>query len=66
MLFRLTRLVVSCVVLGTGVAVLLVAALGSDGYSTMVNGLSLALGLEFWVVNLGVGVAFVKNALVGH
>lgn len=62
MLRKMIRLVVSCAVLGSGVALLLVAALGSDGYSTMVNGISLALDLEFWVVNLGVGVAFVALA----
>lgn len=62
MLIRLTRLVVSCVILGTGVAVLLIAALGSDGYSTMINGLSIALDVKFWVVNLVVGIVFVALA----
>lgn len=40
---KLVQLVVSCVVLGTGVALLFEAALGSDGYSTLVNGLSVIL-----------------------
>lgn len=48
--------------LGTGVALLLAADLGSDGYSTLVNGIVRATGLEFWVVNLFVGVAFVGLA----
>ena len=56
------RLVGSCVVLGVGVSLLLLAALGSDGYSTLVSGLTLALGVPFWVVNLAVGVALITLA----
>jgi uncharacterized membrane protein YczE len=59
---RLVQLVVSCVVLGVGVSLLLDARLGSDGYSTLVNGLSLATGAEFAVVNLVVGVLLVAMA----
>lgn len=55
-------LLVSCVVLGVGVAMLLEAALGSDGYSTLINGLSIATGAPFVVVNLVVGVLFVAMA----
>lgn len=62
MILRVVRLVVSCVVLGVGVAMLLLAALGSDGYSTMVNGLSLALDLDFWIVNLAIGAGLVALA----
>ena len=36
--------VLGCLVLGTGVAMLLTADLGSDGYSTLVNGVSKATG----------------------
>ena len=36
---QVVQLVVSCFVLGVGVGLLLDAALGSDGFSTMVNGL---------------------------
>ena len=61
-LFKVIRLVVSCVILGIGVAMLLIAALGSDGYSTMINGLSIALGAEFFVVNFVVGVLLVAMA----
>ena len=61
-LFKVVRLVVSCVVLGIGVAMLLIAALGSDGYSTMINGLSIALDVEFFWVNLAVGIALVGMA----
>ena len=61
-LFRVVRLVVSCVVLGIGVAMLLIAALGSDGYSTMINGLAIALDVGFFWVNLVVGIALVAMA----
>ncbi|WP_332643917.1 YczE/YyaS/YitT family protein [Aeromicrobium sp.] len=61
---QLIRLTVSCVILGIGVAMLLIAALGSDGYSTMVNGLSIAFDVKFWVVNLVVGILLVLMAWV--
>lgn len=61
---RVVQLCVACVVLGVGVAFLLEAALGSDGYSTLVNGLSLATGLPFWMVNFFVGVALILLAWV--
>ena len=53
-----------CVVLGVGVGLLLVADLGSDGYSTFVNGLTIRTGFAFWVVNLVVGVVLVALAAV--
>lgn len=59
---RLTQLVVSCIVLGVGVALLLDASLGSDGYSALVNGLSIASGLPFALVNLGVGLLLIGLA----
>lgn len=59
---RLTLLLAGCIVLGFGVAVLLTADLGSDGYSTLVNGIALSTGLSFWLANLLVGVAFVAAA----
>ena len=55
-------LLVGCVVLGTGVAMLLTADLGSDGYSTFVNGLALSTGITFWVANTIVGVVLVAMA----
>lgn len=61
---RVTQLVVSCFVLGFGVTLLLNARLGSDGFSTMVNGLHLALDQPFWLVNLVVAVIFVALAWV--
>lgn len=51
-----------CVVLGVGVGLLLAADLGSDGYSTFVNGLALRTGAAFWVMNLVVGVVLVGLA----
>ncbi len=59
---RLTLLIGGCIVLGIGVALLLTADLGSDGYSTLVNGIALSTGLSFWLANLVVGVAFVAAA----
>lgn len=51
-----------CVILGIGVGLLLGADLGSDGYSTLVNGVAMALDLEFWIANLAIGVLFVALA----
>lgn len=57
-------LLVGCVVLGTGVAMLLTADLGSDGYSTFVNGIALTTGIAFWIANLVVGAALVALAML--
>ena len=59
---QLVQLVVGCVVLGLGVAMLLTADLGSDGYSTMVNGIALASGMSFLLANTLVSVAFLALA----
>jgi len=59
---RSILLVGGCIVLGIGVGLLLTADLGSDGYSTLVNGIALSTGLSFWLANLVVGVAFVAAA----
>lgn len=56
------RLVVSCLVLGLGVGLLLLAALGSDGYSTLVNGASITLGVPFLLVNCVLAVILVGLA----
>ena len=61
---RAGLLLAGCVVLGIGVGMLLTADLGSDGYSTFVNGLAHQLGLSFWVVNLVVGALLVVMAAV--
>ncbi len=61
-LLRATQLLVSCAVLGVGVALMLDARLGSDGYSMFVSGIALASGRAFWVVNLVVGVLLVLMA----
>jgi uncharacterized membrane protein YczE len=57
-------LLIGCTVLGTGVAMLLAADLGSDGYSTFVNGLALTTGVGFWIVNLLVGAVLVALAML--
>ena len=56
---RVLQLVVSCAVLGIGVALLLDARLGSDGYSMFVHGLVLTSGAGFWLVNTVVGLVLV-------
>ncbi len=64
MVRRAVQLVLSCALLGVGIALLLDAALGSDGYSTLINGLRLALDQPFWLVNLVVAIVFVALAWV--
>jgi uncharacterized membrane protein YczE len=61
---RLALVVVGCVVLGTGVALLLTADLGSDGYSTLVNGVSKSTGISFLLANLLISLLFVLVAAV--
>lgn len=61
---RLARLFGGCLVLGSGVALLLVADLGSDGYSTLVNGLARSSGMPFVAANLIVSVGFLTLSLV--
>lgn len=61
---RLAILVAGCLVLGFGVGLLLTADLGSDGYSTLVNGISKRTGVEFFYVNLAVSAAFLVLAAV--
>jgi uncharacterized membrane protein YczE len=59
---RLVQYFVSCTVLGVGVGLLLLPSLGSDGYSTLVNGISLASGVPFAAVNVAVAAGFVAVA----
>lgn len=49
-------------VLGVGIAMLLTADLGSDGYSTLVNGLSIGTDIAFWLSNLLVSAGFLLAA----
>ena len=56
------QLVLACTVLGTGVGFLLEADLGSDGYSSLVNGLTIVSGRPFWMLNIVVGAAFIVMA----
>lgn len=58
------QLVLACLVLGVGVALLLESAMGSDGYSTLVSGLTIATGVPFWAMNIAVGAAFIGLAWV--
>ena len=62
MSLRLLLLLGGTLTLGAGVALLLAADLGSDGYSTLVNGITLAAGIPFVVANTLVSIAFVLLA----
>ncbi len=59
---RYVQLVLGCTVLGAGVALVLTAELGSDGYSTLVSGFTIWSGLPFWLLNAVVGAVFVGVA----
>jgi uncharacterized membrane protein YczE len=59
---RVLMLVLGCVVLGIGVAMLLTADLGSDGFSTLVNGLSIATGMSFLAANALISLLFLVLA----
>ena len=59
---QLLLLAGGCVVLGAGVALLLTADLGSDGFSTLVNGVSIATGVSFWTANVLVSLVFLAAA----
>jgi uncharacterized membrane protein YczE len=59
---RLALLFLGCVVLGLGVGLLLTADLGSDGYSTLVNGIARTSDWAFVVANIAVSVVFLALA----
>ncbi|HET9423476.1 MAG TPA: hypothetical protein VFO49_20230 [Nocardioides sp.] len=61
---RIAMVVLGCVVLGAGVAMLLTADLGSDGYSTLVNGVSKATGISFLLANMLISLLFLLVAAV--
>jgi uncharacterized membrane protein YczE len=63
---RLVQLVAGCVVLGMGVALLLTPALGSDGFSTLVSGISRSTGMPFVLANAAVSAVFVALAWIRH
>lgn len=59
---RALLLLSGCAILGTGVALILLADLGSDGFSTLVNGFRLATGLPFFVSNVIISASFLVLA----
>lgn len=59
---RIVRLLLGCMVLGIGVGLLLTADLGSDGFSTLVNGIARAWHWPFFGVNALVSVVFLALA----
>lgn len=60
---QLVLLLGGCLVLGVGVAMLLTADLGSDGYSTLVNGVSIGADVPFLWANTLVSAAFLVLAV---
>jgi uncharacterized membrane protein YczE len=58
------QLVVGCFVLGVGVTLLLTPALGSDGFSSLVNGVAIATGMPFVIANVLVSAGFLTLAWV--
>jgi uncharacterized protein len=56
---RFTLLVLGSTTLGLGVALLLNTHLGSDGYSTLLQGTSIALAVPFVVATIGLATLFV-------
>ena len=61
---RTALLLGGCVVLGAGVSMLLTADLGSDGFSTMVNGVAIGLDTPFVLANTAISVIFLLLAAV--
>lgn len=59
---RVAWLVGSLVVLAVGVAMLLASRLGADGYSTLINGLTIASGWPFALVTILVAAVFIGAA----
>jgi uncharacterized membrane protein YczE len=59
---RAAQLVLSFAVLGAGVTLLLDSRLGSDGYSTLINGLHLSTGIAYAAVNVLISASFVLVA----
>ncbi len=62
---RLLQLFAGCTILGIGVTMLLTPALGSDGFSSLVNGISISSGMPFVLANLLVSIGFLAIAMVG-
>src|SRR3954453_16309850 len=59
---RALMLVAGSVVLGAGVSMLLTADLGSDGFSSLVNGAAMRTDTAFVVANTAISAAFLLVA----
>lgn len=56
------QVVLATALLGFGVALLLDARLGADGYAMLIDGVSIRLGWEFLIVNTVISAIFVSAA----
>lgn len=63
---RGAQLITACVVLGIGVGLVLTARLGSDGYSSLVNGIVRTADVPYAAVNPAVGLSAVLLAWGRH
>jgi uncharacterized protein len=61
---RIALVLLGCVVLGIGVAMLLTADLGSDGYSTLVNGVAMTADISSLLANTLISLLFLLVAAV--
>jgi len=61
---RPAQLVLGCIVLGLGIALLLQARLGADGYTMLVSGIVATSGVAFWIVNTTCGIVLVLLAML--
>lgn len=59
---RVALMVGGCVIIGLGVALVLHARLGADGYATAVDGIVRTTGIAFWIVNSAIGLALIALA----
>lgn len=55
----IVKLIVGAAILGLGIGLMLNARLGSDGFSTFINGIALTVGIPFGLSNVSVGLVLV-------
>ncbi len=61
---RVALMIGGCVTIGLGVALVLNARFGADGYATAVDGIVRTTGIAFWIVNASIGVGLIALAWI--